>query len=67
MGDELVELQTQLSFQEDTIQQLNDVITRQQRDIEQLRQELNALRDMFKGYVEQQHEHSEEEPPPPHY
>ena len=34
MNDELLELQTQLSFQEDSVQQLNEVVTRQQGDIE---------------------------------
>ena len=67
MSDEMIELQTQLSFHEDTIQQLNDVITRQQRDIEQLRLELNTLREMFKGYVEQQSENQEDDTNPPHY
>ena len=36
MLDELLELQTQLSYQEDTIAQLNEVVTRQQKDIERL-------------------------------
>jgi|TARA_B100002003_G_scaffold243129_1_gene267127 SlyX protein len=33
----LVELQTKLSFQEDLLQQLNTVVTRQQNQIDELR------------------------------
>jgi SlyX protein len=33
---QLVELQSQLAFQEDTIQALNDVVARQQQQLEQL-------------------------------
>ena len=44
MNDDLLELQTQISYQEDTVQQLNDVVTRQQADIDLLRREVDMLR-----------------------
>ena len=41
--DELIELQTRLAYQEDTIQQLNTVITQQDASILQLQQQMRLL------------------------
>jgi SlyX protein len=41
--NELIELQTRITYQEDTIQQLNDVITRQDAAILQLQQQMRIL------------------------
>jgi len=41
--DELIELQTRLAYQEDTIQQLNNVITQQDATILQLQQQMRLL------------------------
>ena len=41
--NELIELQTRLAYQEDTIQQLNDVITQQDATILQLQQQMRLL------------------------
>jgi SlyX protein len=38
LNAQLVELQTQLAFQEDTLQALDDVVTRQQHSIDRLLQ-----------------------------
>ena len=65
MSNELLEVQTQLSFQEDSLQTLNDVVTRQQRDIERLTLEIGRLREQFQTLVTMQLEEQEE--PPPHY
>lgn len=43
LEDELVELQTRIAFQEDTINQLNQVITKQDADIIQLQQQIRLL------------------------
>lgn len=66
MSDELVELQTQLSFQEDTIAQLNDVVTRQQKDIDALKLELEQLKKQLMAMASSQLE-EQEESAPPHY
>lgn len=66
LQQQLVELQMQLSFQEDTVQALNDVITRQQQQIENLYEQFNNQKlqldqinnDMDKGSNEER---------PPHY
>lgn len=39
---QLVEIQTQLAFQEDTIHALNEVVTRQQRQMDQLQELCNS-------------------------
>jgi SlyX protein len=41
--NELIELQTRLAYQEDTIQQLNEVITKQDATILQLQQQMRLL------------------------
>ncbi|WP_066016460.1 SlyX family protein [Endozoicomonas atrinae] len=66
MLDELLELQTQLSYQEDTIAQLNEVVTRQQKDIERLTEAFAQLKKQFENMAAEQLE-SQEELPPPHY
>ena len=63
MQDELFELQMQLSYQEDTIAQLNDVVTRQQQDIQRLTEALARLKKQFEEMVESE----TQEAPPPHY
>ena len=68
MNQALVDLQTQLSFQEDTIDQLNDVVTRQQKDIDQLRAEVNALKAAYRALVANtKAEPLPEQEIPPHY
>lgn len=42
-SEELIELQTRLAFQEDTINQLNLVVTQQDADIIQLQQQMRLL------------------------
>jgi SlyX protein len=62
----VMELETRLAFQEDTIQALNDEMVGQQRIIERLQLQIAALakrqEDMQSGFGM-----SEEEAPPPHY
>jgi len=42
-ADELIELQTRIAYQEDTIHQLNQVITKQDADILQLQHQMRLL------------------------
>ncbi|WP_299734399.1 SlyX family protein [uncultured Endozoicomonas sp.] len=63
-----MDLQTQLSFQEDTIAQLNEVVTRQQKDITRLTEAFSQLKKQFEVMAaEQQEGGNHEEAPPPHY
>lgn len=66
MNDDLLELQTQLSYQEDTVAQLNDVVTRQQRDIERLYEMIALLKKQLDTVASSRLE-PQDEAPPPHY
>ena len=65
--EQLIELQSQLAFQEDTIQVLNDVVAQQQQQIDSLR----ARSDLFSSQLERAMTAMEGsdviDVPPPHY
>lgn len=60
------ELECRLTFQDDTIQSLNDVVVSQQRQIDRLQLQITAL---VKRQEEQQSQFGLEDnhAPPPHY
>ncbi|EJM69705.1 SlyX protein [Pseudomonas sp. ADAK2 TE3594] len=62
----VTDLESQLAFQDDTIQALSDVLATQQRAVERLQLQMAAL---LKRQEEMagQFESFEEEAPPPHY
>lgn len=62
----VTDLESQLAFQDDTIQALSDVLATQQRAVERLQLQMTAL---LKRQEEMagQFETFEEEAPPPHY
>lgn len=66
LREQLVELQTQLAFQEDTLQALDAVVTRQQQQLDRLGELVERLQRQFTDlsgeFAEQR-----AEPPPPHY
>lgn len=62
-----VEMETRLAFQEQTLQALNDVVTRQQREIEKLFREVQALKDRLRAAAPSPVGPLEDEKPPPHY
>lgn len=41
--EQLIDLQTRVAYQEDTLTQLNDVITRQDAELVQLKQQLRLM------------------------
>lgn len=43
LEEQLIDLQTRVAYQEDTLTQLNDVITRQDAEIVQLKQQLRLV------------------------
>ena len=67
MDDRLTELESRIAFQEHTLQELNDVIVRQEREIDGLRRQLDALRAEFKALAPALVAGRSEETPPPHY
>jgi SlyX protein len=62
----IIELETRLSYQDHTIEQLNEVVTAQQRQIDRLEKGMQNLRTQFAddgpGI-----RRPDEETPPPHY
>jgi len=48
--DRLIEIETKLAFQEDTIQALNAVVCQQQKDIEQLQAIVQRLIDRYRQW-----------------
>jgi SlyX protein len=66
LDDRVMELETRLAFQDDTIQALNDVLVAQQRSVELLQMQIAALIKRQEEMVGQ-FGISEDEAPPPHY
>ena len=52
--EELIERQTRLAFQEDTIHQLNQVVSQQDAEIMRMKEQLRQLLDRFKELQQQQ-------------
>ncbi|WP_416427451.1 SlyX family protein [Pseudomonas sp. App30] len=62
----VMELESRLAFQDDTIQALNDELVQQQRQVERLQLQMAALLKRQEEMVGQ-FGVSEHEAPPPHY
>lgn len=67
MQAQLVELETKLAFQEQAVEALNEVVTRQQQQIEALVLEVQTLKDRLRAGAPSPVGPLEEEKPPPHY
>lgn len=66
LSEQLCDLQSQVAFQEDTLQTLDRVVTAQQSRIDRLEALVEALQARLGdlgAWVEEQRD----EPPPPHY
>ena len=66
MEEKIIDLETRLSFQDQTITELNDVITHQQQQIDHLQEAIRILEARFNEYVTLA-PLPDNEPPPPHY
>ncbi|MEE8060057.1 MAG: SlyX family protein [Pseudomonadales bacterium] len=66
LKEQVVDLQSQLAFQEDTIQALNTVVTRQQQQIEQLNELCNSQKSQLE-HMASEMEGGVTEEKPPHY
>ena len=67
MEDKIIDLQSKLAFQDETINDLNEVITDQQNQLDQLREEIRLLGLRISSVAETSNVSDEKEPPPPHY
>ncbi len=63
----MVEIETRVAFQDQAVQKLNEVVTRQQREIDRLTRELDALRERLRAFAPSPVVPPDEETPPPHY
>lgn len=67
LEDQLIELQSQLAFQEDTIQALNDVVTQQQRQIDRLQGQSELFKSQLERAITALEGSEVIDQPPPHY
>jgi uncharacterized coiled-coil protein SlyX len=67
MSERITNIEIQLMHHENTIQQLSDVITHQQLDIDKMQKEIMMIRDHLQNLTTTDLRASEEEEPPPHY
>ena len=63
----VVELETRVAFQEQTISDLSDALVRQQGDLDRVGQMMQRLVGRMANIEEFRGQGSELEPPPPHY
>ncbi len=67
MTEDLVELQTQFAFQEQTIAELNKALIDQQKQIDLLRSELKFLKEKFATLEDKVEMGPQQDERPPHY
>ena len=67
MEERIIELESKVAFQDDTIGKLNDIITEHQREIYRLTRELEAIRTKLIALAPSLLANLDEEAPPPHY
>ena len=63
----IIELETRLAYQEGTLRDLNDVIARQQKQIDRLEQLCRMLAERILGGPQEGNRNTPEEEIPPHY
>jgi len=66
MESRLAEIETKLSFSEELLEALNGAVYRQQQQIDQLQQELRALREQLRTDLPAEQRNFRDEAPP-HY
>jgi len=67
MENRIIELETRISFQEGTLQELNDIVTNQQTLLHQLTDEIIKLKGQIQNITASNLADETEETPPPHY
>ena len=67
MNEAITDLQIRLTHQDDTIEQLNAIVTRQQIEMEQLKAELGQLREMVQALKDSGPATQGGQELPPHY
>ena len=63
----IIDLETRLTYQEATLQELSDVIARQQKTLDNLGAQLELVRQQMRAQAQFDVLPTAQEPPPPHY
>ena len=63
----IVDLETRLTYQEAALQELSDVIVRQQKTLDSLGAQLELLKQQMRSQAQFDVLPTSQEPPPPHY
>jgi SlyX protein len=67
MGERLTDLEMNYMHLERTVQELNDLVYRQQQTIDRLEEEMRALKEQLLTVAPSLVQAAEDEEPPPHY
>jgi len=67
MDERMTELESRFAFHEDTLERLNAVVVRQQRQMDVLQASVEELRRQLRSIQPSLIAHPAEETPPPHY
>ena len=67
MEKQLIDLQSRLAFQEDNIDEINQTLAMQAREVRELKQEVKELKRQLRTLTPSNIARESEETPPPHY
>lgn len=67
LEERIIELETRLSFQDRLLQELNDVVTGQQKQMDALEKDMRRIREYLKTATPGDAAPPAEDVPPPHY
>ncbi len=67
LEDRMINLEAKFAYQDHTIQELNEVMIRQQIQIDTLENKLRHIQNHLKNIASSDLERPENEAPPPHY
>ncbi len=65
--EQIIELESRLAFQDDSIEQLSETVARQQRQIDDLTRMVKIINKQLKSTSQDSGPSTADEPPPPHY
>ncbi len=65
--ERIIDLESRIAFQEDAIDKLSDVVSRQEQELLRLEKMVRYLHQQLKSLGDSQMTHPADEPPPPHY
>ena len=67
IANRLLELETKVAYQDSSLEQLNDIITRLNSQVAKQAEQIRILAQRLKTMPQSQMDNNEEEAPPPHY